>query len=58
MRARCEGDTASWVAGAPVALGTHGRQELGQQKIWCSRIPWMEEPGRLQSIGSLRVGHD
>ena len=22
------------------------------------RIPWMEEPGRLQSIGSLRVGHD
>ena len=22
------------------------------------RIPWMEEPGRLQSMGSLRVGHD
>ena len=22
------------------------------------KIPWMEEPGRLQSIGSLRVGHD
>ena len=22
------------------------------------RIPWMEEPGRLQSTGSLRVGHD
>ena len=21
------------------------------------KIPWMEEPGRLQSIGSLRVGH-
>ena len=20
--------------------------------------PWMEEPGRLQSMGSLRVGHD
>ena len=20
--------------------------------------PWMEEPGRLQSLGSLRVGHD
>ena len=20
------------------------------------RIPWMEEPGRLQSMGSLRVG--
>ena len=22
------------------------------------KIPWMEEPGRLQSVGSLRVGHD
>ena len=21
-------------------------------------IPWMEEPGRLQSMGSLRVGHN
>ena len=22
------------------------------------KIPWMEEPGRLQFMGSLRVGHD
>ena len=22
------------------------------------KIPWTEEPGRLQSTGSLRVGHD
>ena len=22
------------------------------------KIPWTEEPGRLQSVGSLRVGHD
>ena len=22
------------------------------------KIPWTEEPGRLQSIGSQRVGHD
>ena len=22
------------------------------------KIPWPEEPGRLQSMGSLRVGHD
>ena len=22
------------------------------------KIPWMEEPGRLQSMGSLRVRHD
>ena len=22
------------------------------------KIPWMEKPGGLQSMGSLRVGHD
>ena len=22
------------------------------------KIPWVEEPGRLQSMGSLRVGHN
>ena len=22
------------------------------------RVPWTEEPGRLQSIGSQRVGHN
>ena len=22
------------------------------------KIPWIEESGRLQSMGSLRVGHD
>ena len=22
------------------------------------KIPWMQEPDRLQSMGSLRVGHD
>ena len=22
------------------------------------KIPWMEEPGGLQSVGSQRVGHD
>ena len=22
------------------------------------KIPWTEEPGRQQSMGSLRVGHD
>ena len=24
----------------------------------CLKIPWMEESGRLQSMGSLKVGHD
>ena len=26
--------------------------------ILAQKIPWMEEPGGLQSIGSQRVGHD
>ena len=27
-------------------------------KILAWKIPWMEESGRLQSMGSQRVGHD
>ena len=26
--------------------------------ILALRIPWTEEPGRLQSVGSQRVGHN
>ena len=26
--------------------------------ILAGRIPWTEEPGKLQSIGSQRVGHN
>ena len=26
--------------------------------ILAQRIPWMEEPGGLQSVGSQRVGYD
>ena len=34
-----------------------GRQwPLLQSSAW--RIPWAEEPGRLQPMGSQRVGHD
>ena len=35
----------------PFAMASHS-----STPAW--RIPWMEEPGRLQSMGSLRVGHD
>ena len=31
---------------------------LGQEMTTHWRIPWTEEPGRLQSMGSQRVGHD
>ena len=29
-----------------------------QSSTFAWKIPWMEEPGRLQSMGSLRVGHN
>ena len=29
-----------------------------QSSILAWRIPWMEEPGGLQSTGSQRVGHN
>ena len=35
-----------------VGLGPHCSSTL----VW--KIPWAEEPGRLQSLGSLRVGHN
>ena len=25
---------------------------------FAQKLPWMEEPGRLQSMGTLRVGND
>ena len=34
-----------------------GREDpLEKEMAW--RIPWTEEPVRLQSVGSQRVGHD
>ena len=41
-----------------------GREDLLEKEMAsCSsilawKIPWMEDPGRLQSMGLQRVGHD
>ena len=32
--------------------------EWGAIALAYTKIPWTEEPGRLQSMGSLGVGHD
>ena len=43
------------------SLGWEDPLEKGMathSSILAWRIPWMEEPGGLQSTGSLRVGHD
>ena len=36
----------------------HGEGNGNPLQYSCLEIPCIEEPGRLQSIGSQRVGHD
>ena len=59
---------AQMVKNLPAVLKT-GVQSLGQEdtlekgmtthsSILAWRIPWTEEPGGQQSMGSQRVGHD
>jgi len=40
-----------YISGTLAPMATHS-----STLAW--KIPWMEEPGRLQSMGSLRVGHN
>ena len=40
-----------WGWGAEKAMAPHSSTLAG-------KIPWTEEPGGLQSMGSLRVGHN
>ena len=43
------------------SLGWEDRLEKGmatRSSILAWRTPWTEEPGRLQPMGSQRVGHD
>ena len=40
-----------WVAPLEKEMATHS-------STLASKTPWTEEPGRLQPIGSQRVGHD
>ena len=43
------------------SLGQEDPQEKGMatySSILAWRIPWTEEPGGLQSMGSQRVGHN
>ena len=40
----------SYLGGLNIGMAPHS-----STLAW--KIPWMEEPGELQSMGSLRVGH-
>ena len=51
------GDIETWVQ----FLGQEDPLEEGMathSNLLAGRIPWTEEPGRLQSMGSQIVGHD
>ena len=44
-----------------ISMTLVGRSEkamASHSSTFAWKIPWTEEPGRLQSMGSLRVGHD
>ena len=46
-------------SGSVLGLGRSLEEDLAtHSSILTWRIPWTEEPGRLQSIGSQRVGHN
>ena len=58
-----KGIRANWCANEKTALeASIGVAYAGKRAMTCMtlawKIPWTEEPGRLQSMGSRRVGHD
>ena len=42
----------------PKSLSNLKKEMATHSSTLAWRIPWMEEPGGLQSMGSQRVGHD
>ena len=53
----CNAGDLGWIPGlGRFPEGVGGTATHSSIPAW--RIPWTEEPGRLQSKGSQRVGHD
>ena len=54
-----DGKASVYNAGDLSSIVGLGRSEKAIHPSTISwKIPWTEEPGRLQSMGSLRVGHN
>ena len=57
-----DGKVSAYSVGDPGSVPGSGRSSGEGNGTHSStlawKIPWMEEPGGLQSIGSQRVGHD
>ena len=56
------GSGGGWVPvvllGVTIAAGKLEKAMATHSSTLAWKIPWTEEPGRLQSMRSLRVGHD
>ena len=56
-----DGKRSAWCVGDSDSIPGSGRSpgdgNATHSSILAWRIPWVEEPGRLQSMGSWRVGH-
>ena len=50
--------TTSWISYINVLLTHTLRRKWQPTPVFVRKIPWIEEPGRLPSMGSQRVGHD
>ena len=54
---QCRREQERWVQ--PLGQEDALEEETGaHSSILAWRIPWTEEPGGIQSMGSQRVGHD
>ena len=56
---RLNGHESEWTPGVGDGQGSLAEKAMAPHSSTLAwKIPWMEEPGRLQSMRSLRVGHD
>ena len=53
-----DGKASAYNAGDPGWEDLLEKEMATHSSICTWKIPWMEEPGRLQSMGLQRVGHD
>ena len=55
---RCRQKSVPFLMGNYKDLGLMEKAMAPHSSALAWKIPWTEEPGGLQSMGSLRVGHD
>ena len=53
-----EGKVSAYNAGDPGREDPLKKEMATHSSTLAWKIPWTEKPGRLQSMGSQRVGHD